>query len=947
MPDTITTKPFQSQSQWAWAFATGQPWARRWAHESPGGKGKWFRRLPYKKKSYTLDDLERATLKSDSLPDAIARVAAGIPGLAAFKGEQIAPGITRIRGDLCNVHGKYGSCAEATGGEKPKGAAPSAGKRSPKPKRTPRAGRAAKPKKTDAQQAQERESARAAERQQNRDSVKQRMADADTGLGPTGFDALMAFAEGTQPTGAMGAGLASMGLAEQAADGSYRMTPTGRAAVAAADAGDYQRALDAISRGTDTAGRRQQRTQARAARQTEQERKRQETEQRRAERETARQQRRAASGGDSRSTGGDTRTEAKPAPRPKRAPRSSGGTSSGGSRGGGSRGPSKPTIPPMPKLPKPAQPTASERRQQNRASVKQRMADNDVGLSPSGFDTVMAFADGQQPDPARGDDLVTMGLAEKNADGTYRMTQAARTVVEAASAGDYQRAVDAIARAREAVSKKKESRHLNQSQYAGETMEDWDHDRPYRAPSHVAVERARQQFAQALGVPTVAQKRRVGIRRKAYRGDVSRATVSGRGSSGNPANLSYPLLQSHVAQAPSQTGVARAQSIPRPALAVYKDKAGRYRWVLFSSNAYRDRDQEIVSTKALSEDCDRADADGSYGPLRWWHVPGVDIGDCDFNAMHGRILIESGTFRDERIGVVVARKAGELQVSIGFIHPPDEPDAGGVFHHIRRFERSLVPAGKASNPFTHVLVQEQPTMATMKERLDELTRLLGDSALVAQVLRAAETTQKTVDEQGVAYKSADALTVYTAPDGTQGIIQDGQFIALKAVEVPPVEAKAPMMEMTEGEPPTDDDMGESESDVTLSPGDLQAISDVVVAAIQAHGAALTAKVAELDDTVQRFGYTRQKEASDTAAEIATLKAAIEQGAKDGAALAARLAELEGEQPIATKGYRASADPDTVVSPERLKDLQSDEHPFKDMQAFLMGLSANGAQVPPT
>lgn len=36
--------PFSSQTQWKWAFATGQPFARRWARETPGGKRK-FRRL--------------------------------------------------------------------------------------------------------------------------------------------------------------------------------------------------------------------------------------------------------------------------------------------------------------------------------------------------------------------------------------------------------------------------------------------------------------------------------------------------------------------------------------------------------------------------------------------------------------------------------------------------------------------------------------------------------------------------------------------------------------------------------------------------------------------------------------------------------------------------------------------------------------------------------------
>lgn len=47
----VTTKPFASQAQWRWAFGTGQPFARRWAHETPGGRTARYRGLPTKKKA--------------------------------------------------------------------------------------------------------------------------------------------------------------------------------------------------------------------------------------------------------------------------------------------------------------------------------------------------------------------------------------------------------------------------------------------------------------------------------------------------------------------------------------------------------------------------------------------------------------------------------------------------------------------------------------------------------------------------------------------------------------------------------------------------------------------------------------------------------------------------------------------------------------------------------
>jgi len=139
-------------------------------------------------------------------------------------------------------------------------------------------------------------------------------------------------------------------------------------------------------------------------------------------------------------------------------------------------------------------------------------------------------------------------------------------------------------------------------------------------------------------------------------------------------------------------------------LYVFKDFDGAERWVTFSSNPYQDRDKEFVSWKALEDDVLRADVDKNYGVLRWWHVPGIDIGDCDFNMMHGKILIESGTFRTAAIARTVKENADKLEISIGFTHPPEEPDSEGVFHHIRRFERSLCPKGRVSNRFTRLAV---------------------------------------------------------------------------------------------------------------------------------------------------------------------------------------------------------------------------------------------------
>ncbi len=387
----------------------------------------------------------------------------------------------------------------------------------------------------------------------------------------------------------------------------------------------------------------------------------------------------------------------------------------------------------------------------------------------------------------------------------------------------------------------------------------------------------------------------------------------------------------------------------RKTFQVFKDASGRSRWVSFSSTAFQDRDKEIVSTKALEADCDRADQDGQYGPLRYWHTPGIDFGDCDFNAMHGRVLIESGTFRSERIARKIAAVADQMEISIGFVHSPDDPDSDGVFHHIRRFERSLVPRGRASNRYTGFLVKE-PGMATLKEMWDKAKKDFGftDADLVT-LQTGAEQREKSAEADGVAYKAAEpenpGITVYYDAAGTPGTIDhNGAWVALKAA--PPVEEPAVEVELQ-----ADDTGAEAldDSALTLSAGDIAAIGQ---ACADACAAALGPLVGAMDmeskmaghmnEIKSMFGGYTAKKDSETAEQRQALET-IQQTVK---AQGETLAELNGVQPAATR--RASTAASTVVPEtdplvQRAKASDPDFGPFGDILTGLGLVSPNGTQ----
>lgn len=289
------------------------------------------------------------------------------------------------------------------------------------------------------------------------------------------------------------------------------------------------------------------------------------------------------------------------------------------------------------------------------------------------------------------------------------------------------------------------------------------------------------------------------------------------------------------------------------AVSVCKDANDRYRWLAVSSTAFKDRDGQIVSTKALEQDVSRTDAGASPGPLRFWHVPGLDIGDCDYSAMSGRTLIESGTFRDERYGQMIKDSPQSWGISLGFLHPLSEPDNNGVFNNIQRFERSLVPAGKASNLFTRLVVKEVQMLTD--EKRAALKALINDDGLLNQLLSNVQQTEKQADQAGVAFK--DETPVTPAPD-IAALINTSITAAL-----------VPVLTALQG-------IGQAQAQVATKE---QALSTSVTE----HGTM-----------------------------IATLKAQIEASSAEQAKLKTALTELLGDQPAAN-GYRASTANDNIVN----------------------------------
>lgn len=745
--------PYRSKKQQRWAHATGQSFARKWDRET-----------------------DFARLKDDAAPAHGPGGLLATPGLGmrrkkwgkALKAKQIAGNL--YRGD----NGKFqagGASGPSTPAATPaRHALPGDVLPAVKPLKQPKGGKrrgAVKPvapKPTDAQ----RQAARDAQRTAT-DAAKRAQRDAiltDAGIDANTQGALTDAREGNTLTSANGAKLASMGLAEQGADGSYRLTAAGRSVVDAAMAGDAGRVKDTLSKAKDTAAK-----------------------------------------------------------QPK--------------TGGGGKG----------KAPKPAKQSLADRamarRDENRAKVRQQMADSDQGIAPAGFDAFTAFTDGKPLAPDAAQSLSDMGLVE----GTPpRLTAAGRGAQAAIDRGDYRDAVDAIGRAGQRVSDTASRNAARDARQADLAKRRADADARRAAREAQARENQYNQGIRVVKKSFIVYKDAKGQDRW-----LARTTTSYQ-------DRDNEIIASAALDADSQRMMRTKQF-------------GPLRW------------WHVGTPDPLS-------TDAPWGP-------GLDLGWCDYSVLIGRTRVESGTFASPAIAQKVARIADALEMSPGFFHPPDQPD-GGVFSDMVTFERSLVPMrhARAANLFTGFTVKEHRMDPTeMERRFKAAIQELGLNAEQAGALGAQlVATEKAASQQGIAFKSQDAPAEITLNGVVYAVkaaapAEAEVLAADTAAPVPPVATKAPEdMPLDDG---MDDEL-EEEADVigNLSVAEFETMIGTMIAN------ALAPLVKTLDITGKMSGHMDELKSmmsgystkdDSRSVELTALKAQQTE-------LAQRIAAIEGHQP---------------------------------------------------
>lgn len=194
------------------------------------------------------------------------------------------------------------------------------------------------------------------------------------------------------------------------------------------------------------------------------------------------------------------------------------------------------------------------------------------------------------------------------------------------------------------------------------------------------------------------------------------------------------------------------------AFIIHKARDGLRYVGLITSNAYVDRDNEIVSEKALRSWVESAWQGGSYiadNPLLFWHG-GPAIGDVIWSDMRGSFLIEIAKERRNPFAKLIFNLVERMPIQWGVSHGFKDKahefvGRWKVYRRIAKKETSILPLVFAANAFTQVKVKNMGTMD--KFRLSFLKKNAPEAAALERSLtRTARRKQQQLDRAGVERK---------------------------------------------------------------------------------------------------------------------------------------------------------------------------------------------------
>lgn len=192
------------------------------------------------------------------------------------------------------------------------------------------------------------------------------------------------------------------------------------------------------------------------------------------------------------------------------------------------------------------------------------------------------------------------------------------------------------------------------------------------------------------------------------------------------------------------------------ALAVVKQTDGRLRWFARYSNAWLDKDQEILTEEAHKDYVSWAYETGTFPELWLWHTGGTRFGEADWLDFSDGFAHASGLIDNGKESVVESLSTKDIGVSHGFL----SLQQGKYVRRYRTYEISVLPKERAAVETSGFNVldasKESELMAFTEEKRKWLAAAIGDEA-VATLEKSTESMAAQLKTLGVEYKEAETV----------------------------------------------------------------------------------------------------------------------------------------------------------------------------------------------
>lgn len=239
---------------------------------------------------------------------------------------------------------------------------------------------------------------------------------------------------------------------------------------------------------------------------------------------------------------------------------------------------------------------------------------------------------------------------------------------------------------------------------------------------------------------------------------------------------------------------------PIQAIKTFKAKDGRTWIVVWSTNAFKDRDEEMFQTKAIEDFVERHADDEIKGEIWFWHLPKSKFADIKLQSVVGRFLVEAGPFDDSFVGRCFKNFFENNPnghptfaplgwgASHGFKYNAEDR-RDGIFKWFEKHESSVLPMDKASNQYNPSFSLKEGIVMNDAQR-KEWEEMLG-KPLVDAIVETGET--KTAElEQSVEFKG-EQPTEESKEEVVEGTKEDMVESATDVTEKPVVE-ETPVVE---------------------------------------------------------------------------------------------------------------------------------------------------------